>query len=411
MNKVLLVSLLFLSTSTLAAFSNYNSILIGERAAGMGGAYTSLTGDPAACSFYNPATLARMEGTSLSAAVSVYNKYETNFGEKRDFAGAPLRVNQGSFQPIPTSSGSVFTFRNFAFGLSIVIPDSQTYEGEVKSEQGNISLLRLQDESLWVGGNLAVNLTEKLAAGLTMYYTSRSFSRSVTDRIENGGNTSIANEVKTLSNNSIIYILGAYYHLAKNWHLGLSHRFTSLEISGHGTYFFSEVATTGAPPSTNEDGILSETIVPSKTTLGISFEKKRDITLSADISYYGSERYWDLHHSNAGDFIIHKAIWNLNLGAEIFPKDWLGLRAGIYSNFSASPKIPEQVNNRRPDYVDMWGFSANAAIYTSSQSSLTLGGYWVGGKGHSTQRVTGSIERVPLSIQTFTLLVGTTFRL
>ena len=410
MNKVLLLILVFFSLPTFAAFSNYNSILIGERAAGMGGAYTALSGDPAACSFYNPATLARMEGTSLSAAVSVYNKYETNFGEQRDFAGAPLRVNQGSFQPIPTSSGSVYTFRNFAFGLSIVIPDSFSYEGEIKSDSGNISLLSLEDESLWVGGNIAVNFNEKLALGLTMYYTSHTFSRSTTDRTESGGDTSITNEVKTLTNNSIIYILGLYQQLSKRWSLGLSHRFSSLEISGHGTYFHSEVATTGAPPSLNEDGILSETVVPSKTTLGLAYEKKNDLTLSADLSYYGNEQYYDLQHT-AGDLITHKNIWNLNLGAEVFLRDWLGLRAGVFSNFSSSPKIPKTVSERHPDFVDMWGFSANAAIYTSSQSSLTIGGYWVGGKGHSTQRVSGSIERVPLSVQTFTLLVGTTFRL
>ncbi|MCB0390929.1 MAG: outer membrane protein transport protein [Bdellovibrionales bacterium] len=410
MNKVLLIILLIFSRGAYSAFSNYNTLLLGERAAGMGGAYTSLSGDPAACSFYNPATLARMEGTSLSAAVSVYNKYETNFGEQRDFAGAPLRVNQGSFVPIPTSSGSVFTFRNFAFGLSIVIPDSITYEGEVKSDNGNISLLSLDDKSLWVGGNIAVNFSESLAAGLTMYYTSRSYSRSITDRIENGAEVSITNEVKTLSNNSIIYILGFYEELTKNWNLGLSHRFSSLEVSGHGTYFYSSVATTGALPSKNEDGILSNTIIPSKTTLGLSYEKKNDLTLSMDLSYYGAEKYYDLQHSS-GELITHKNIWNINLGMELFPKDWLGVRAGVFTNFSASPKIPKNVSQRYPDSIDMWGFSANAAIYTSSQSSLTLGGYWVGGKGHSTQLISGNIERVPLSMQTFTLLVGTTFRL
>ncbi|MCB9026510.1 MAG: outer membrane protein transport protein [Bdellovibrionaceae bacterium] len=410
MNKVLLLILFFFSLTSAASYSNYNTILIGERAAGMGGAYTALSGDPAASSFYNPASLARMEGTSLSAAVSVYNKYETNFGEATNFAGAPLRVNQGSFQPVPTSSGSVYTFRNFAIGLSIVIPDSQSFDGEVKSENGNVSLLRLEDESLWVGGNIALNLSEKTALGLTMYYTARNFARAITDRIENGGNTSIYNEEKTLTNNSLIYILGLYQQLDSHWTLGLSHRFSSIEISGHGTYFFSEVSTLGASDSVNLDGILSDTKIPSKTTLGIAFEQKGHLTLSADLSYYGQEKYVDLQHTSA-DLIEHNSIWNLNLGGEYFYTSWLGLRGGIYSNFSSSPKIPATVSSRQPDYIDMWGFSANAAIYTSSQSSITLGGYWVGGRGHSTQRVSGNIERVPLSMQTFTLLVGTTFRL
>ena len=376
----------------------------------MGGAYTALSGDPAACSFYNPATLARMEGTSLSAAVSVYNKYETHFGDKRDFAGAPLRVNQGSFTPIPTSSGSVYTFRNFALGLSILIPATQSFEGEVKSEQNNISLLRLEDRSLWVGGSFALNFSEALALGLTMYYTARNYSRSVTDRIESGGITSIANEEKIFTNNSLIYMLGLYQQLSRRWSLGLSHRFSSMEISGHGTYFYSDVSTAGTSSTRNEDRISSETRIPSKTTLGLAYEQKGHLTLSADLSYYGQEQYRDLDHPG-GDWIRHKNIWNFHLGGEYYVKTWLSLRAGIFSNFSSSPEIPYGVSERRPDHIDMWGFSTNAAIYTSSASSLTLGGYWVGGQGHSTQLISGSIEKVPMSMQTFTLLVGTTFRL
>ncbi len=407
---IIITTLLLLSSISNAAYSNYNSILIGERAAGMGGAFTALSGDPAACSFYNPATLARMEGSSLSAAVSVYNKYETNFGEARDFTGAPLRINQGSFIPVPTSSGSVYSFRNFAFGLSIVIPDSQTFNGEVNSSDTNVSLLNIQDESLWVGGNLALNINEELAIGLTMYYTSRNYSRSVTDRLITGAETSITNTEKTLSNNSLIYILGNYYQIDKNWQLGFSHRFSALEISGHGTYFDSEVATTGAPPSTDENGILSETRIPSKTTIGLAYEQTKKLTVSMDISYFGNERYYDLEGS-FGDLIIHKPTWNLNLGTEYQLKSWLGLRFGIYTNFSSAPEIPDNVTERRPDHIDMLGFSANAAIYTSSQSSLTIGGYYNGGRGHSTQRVSGAIKKVSASLQTFTLLIGTTFRL
>src|SRR5690606_38172936 len=54
-----------------AAFDNYNSVLLGERAAGMGGAFTAMTEDPAAAPFYNPATISRMEGTSLSTSASL----------------------------------------------------------------------------------------------------------------------------------------------------------------------------------------------------------------------------------------------------------------------------------------------------------------------------------------------------
>ena len=88
----LLVLSLF-SLPVYASFANYNSVLIGERAAGMGGAFTALSNDPAGCSFYNPATLTRMKGNKLSASVNLFNKYDTSFGDQSDFGSAALRVN------------------------------------------------------------------------------------------------------------------------------------------------------------------------------------------------------------------------------------------------------------------------------------------------------------------------------
>ena len=43
------------SATANAAYSNYNSVLIGSQAAGMGGAYTALYQDSSAVAFYNPA--------------------------------------------------------------------------------------------------------------------------------------------------------------------------------------------------------------------------------------------------------------------------------------------------------------------------------------------------------------------
>ena len=409
MNKAIAVFLWILPQIVSAAYTNYNSILIGDRAAGMGGAYTALSGDPAACSFYNPATLARMEGSSLSAAVNVYNKYETRFGVNDDFQSAPLRVNQGSFVPIPASSGSVHTFRNFAFGLSIVIPDSETYNGEVHSNGSNLTLLDFKDQSLWVGGTLALNLNEANSIGFTAYYTSRTYSRSVTDRVVNAF-TSILNENKTLTSNSLLYLIGFSHQFNPHWKLGLSHRFASLPVAGKGTYFRSLVSTQPATSELNEINLITHTKIPTKTALGIAYERSRNFTVAFDLNYYSSEIYTDMQNSLGGDLIIHKPTWNVSLGGEYFTQDWLALRAGLYTNLSSAPTLPTNPLQRQPDHIDMFGFSANAAIYTSSQSSITLGGYYTGGRGHSAQLIEGQIQKITKSHQTFTLLVGTTFR-
>ena len=131
-------------------------------------------------------------------------------------------------------------------------------------------------------------------------------------------------------------------------------------------------------------------------------------TYSIDVSYYGRDSYQTLQHS-VGDRIKHNPVWNLNLGAEMYLKSWLALRFGAYTNFSSHPKIKATLKQRQGDHIDMWGFSTNLAIFTSEKSKVTLGGYYTGGKGHSSQEVGGQIIRLPKSVQMFSFLVGTSF--
>lgn len=392
-------------------FSNYNTILIGDRAAGMGGAYTSLTDDPAASSFYNPAALGQMEGSSLSTAVNLYAKSEVHFEDESAFESAPLRVNQGSIIPIPSSSGTVHTFGNFAFGISILFPYFDQYTGQVKNNGEQTSFLSVRDESLWVGGSFAVNLTKQKAIGVSIYYTSRTFSRSISDRLTTGSNFTLVTNEKTISNNALIYIIGYYWDIDHHWHIGLSHRFQSLEINGRGSFSKSLVSTDGSTPIfLDQSEIASESHIPSKSTLGISYTAAKKWSAAFDLSFYDSTYFTDLSESEASDTVIYKPTWNINLGLEYYFKTWLAFRCGVYSNFSAHPEIPENPQIRLADHIDMWGTSANIAIFTSESSSITLGGYYTGGQGHSVQQIGNQFEKVQQSKQMFTFLVGTAYK-
>lgn len=404
-----LISLLTLTQEAQADYGNYNSILIGERAAGMGGAYTALTNDPSGSPYYNPASLSRMEGNSLSAAVSIYNKYDTSYDETNDFGQAPLRVNRGAFKPIPSSSGTVHSFKNFAFAISIIFPDFEAYNGIITSTSKEVSTLNLRDESLWVGGSLAFNASHEDAFGLSMYYTSRNYSRSVTDRSKGTINT-VSNEEKNYTHNSIVYVLGYYRPLTQNWTIGLSHRFQSLPISGTGNYFSSTVSTQPSETLVNQIDLHSNTMIPPKTSLGIAYEEPKKETYSVDISFYDSEKYQDIDFTQGYQIVRHKPIWNINLGYENYLKEWLAMRLGLYSNFSSFDKVPDSPTELVPDHIDMWGFSTNFAIFTSKQSSITLGGYYTGGKGYSIQTVDHILKKVPKSLQIFSFLVGTSYQ-
>ncbi|MCB0422812.1 MAG: outer membrane protein transport protein [Bdellovibrionales bacterium] len=412
MTKLLLIFLFCYPLSALGSYANFNSILIGERAAGLGGAFTALTGDPSACAFYNPATMSRMEGHTLSAAVNLYNKYATHFGTDQDFAEAPLRINQGTIVPVPSSSGSVYSFRNFALGLSITSPDFNTFTGDVEKTSSNTTFINLRDESLWVGGTISLNLTEKDSIGFTLYYTSHTNNLLTTSRSVNGSVITVSTEEKSFSHNSLVYILGYFRQLSPHWTTGLSVRLPSLPISGDGSLHRFSVSTDGTstfPDDINSKLVLSR--IPAKATFGIAYEIPYSWLVSLDLNYYKNEEYYEFENSLTSDKNTHKDTWNVNLGGEYFFKDWLALRLGLFTNNSSAAEIPDVVSIRMLDHIPMWGFSANVAIYTSKNTRFTLGGYYTGGQGWSTQGISGALAKVPKSVQIFSFLVGTTFQL
>src|SRR3989338_10609470 len=61
-----------LITEVFADEYHYNNIIIGDRASGMGGAYTAISDDPSGL-YYNPAGIAFSFGRSLSGGAQAYH--------------------------------------------------------------------------------------------------------------------------------------------------------------------------------------------------------------------------------------------------------------------------------------------------------------------------------------------------
>jgi hypothetical protein len=397
-----------------AAYSNYSSVLIGERASGMGGAFTALSGDPAATPFINPATTVLMGGNSLSATVNVYNKYATNLGEATDFKEAPQRLNRGFFRSLPAASGTLMHFRSFAVGISILVPDYDIYSGQLKGAENVDSFMSHVDESLWVGGTFSGRLTERDSIGLSIYYTARNMLRTALDRVTTGGGTGavITSEEKNLTANAVVPVFGFSRKLSPNWSLGLSYRAPSLPIAGEATYYRATTDTT--PYSTtviNKSGLTAVTIIPARFSMGAAREIKGANTVSFDVSLYEGTSYRDLPDYPEGtDMIHHEPVVNFALGYEQILRSWLTLRLGVFTNHSSHPPPDQSQALRQGDRVDMMGFSANLNVLTREQTSFTFGGYYNGGSGQSAQRVGQEFRVIPKSQQVFTMLLATGFR-
>lgn len=407
-----------LSVSANAAYSNYNSMLVGNQAAGMGGAYTALSKDSSALAFYNPASLGFATDSSASASASVYKKFDTKYGDLDQFSTASLRVNQGFFRGVPSASGSVLTYEKLNASFSIVVPDYETFGGEIRSTDTSVSLLNVLDESLWVGGGFGIQLSElnpewdsETAIGATLYYTARNYSRTVRERIVTGGTEALVmSEEKNILGNSLIAIFGLQMRREKySW--GLSIRLPSVQINGTGSYFKSVVNTNPfSSVSENHPAVTTLTKIPTKLTLGAAWFPDANSIFSIDLSAYGQESYRDMTDpGTTADEIHHRTIANVNIGAERQLNRWLTLRLGAFTNFSSHDEPEAAPSVRQSDRIDQLGWSANLGIETREKFTFTFGGYYTGGRGQSVQLLDQALTRVPKSQQVFTMLVGTAF--
>ncbi len=414
---IILLNLLLTPNFVFAAFANYNSILIGDQAAGLGGAYTALYGDTAGGPYYNPAGLAWMEGNSFSASVSIYKKFDTVIGSEEDFIKAPLRVNQGFFQSIPSSTGSLFKYEDFTLGMSIVVPDYETFKGDISNAGNNTSTLSYLDQSLWVGGTAAKKIDKWNSLGLTVYYTARDYNRTVQDRtVDIPNNTvNLYSEEKSILGNSVVIILGHQHHFNQYFFSGLSVRLPSIEISGTGSYFSNEVKTQKSTTDNSyalsitpvsQPSLASHTRIPGKISLGFAYQDF-PIKISLDGSIYFAEKYFDIDLPTYRSKVQHQLMGNGAFGIEYQPLPNLILRTGWFTNLTSYKNL--NIDDKYGDRVDQLGWAANFTFITKEQVHFTFGGYYVGGRGKSIQRINQEYTISSEMQQVFTMLLSTSY--
>lgn len=409
--------ILISSVSAFAAFTNENSLLVGDRAAGMGGATVGISGDSAGSPYYNPGTLAFLEGQAFSAAVGIYKKFDITYGQDEDFTKAPLRVNQGFFRSLPASTANVIRWSHlpdWTLAFSVVVPDYEQFKGDLRNDSTNISTLGYTDESLWVGGAMSRKISATEGVGFTLYYTARSLTHTLYDRsFPSATVTKLYSREKTVTENALLPILGYYNEAGEKWAWGVALRLPAVQISGRASLFesYTEPDGSGGIKTTNTGfpEKSARVVIPGKVTAGFSFRPDPTWLLTSDVSLREGVSYKDLEDSEYANTISHRAIWNVALGVEKELVEWFKIRTGVYTNFSSQPDPDPDLKQFQEDHVDMLGFSANFVFVAGQKISYTFGGYYVGGRGRSMQRIDQTYTVVQKTEHVFTMLVGTSF--
>ncbi|NMC70290.1 MAG: hypothetical protein GYA57_09520 [Myxococcales bacterium] len=379
--------------------THYQNQLIGERALGMGGAFTAVATDPTA-SFYNPGGLAMTLSSSISASLNLYGVEHRTIegGHVSTISGERVAVDleATAFPTIPTTFGVLRAFgerlpdgsRRHAAAFSMLIPDQTSYSYEAtvgRSGETDLDVLRLSesDRTLWVGPTYAVRVSDDLALGLSAFVAMRTFSRSYSRAIETPtdppGERPESDYFEffrvdtSFDTFAVLLRLGAMYRPLPDLQVGLTIGFPSILVYGDGSLsnqlgyaWFEDVSEPyGDFRLESAGGLSADSFEPLDLRLGIAWKPAPETTLAFDASYHFPtfDPYERLHLSPEDEErllyddlfvprVSRRGVLNINFGFECTIAEKWPLRAGAFTNFSAAPSLaPGAAGLERIDIV------------------------------------------------------------
>lgn len=359
---------------------HYNNILIGDRSAGLGGAYTAVSDDPAGL-YYNPAGIVHAIGSNVSGSMSALHKTSTTY---ENALGGTFDWKRNSSVLLPNYFGVFQSLGKGKIGFSYAVTDSiledqdQTFKNiPGTSVSTYIINYNHQNTTYKIGPSYAFSINDKLSAGATLYGHLRS------QELINNQITYISNDTYYEWKNRYLYseetginpVLGLMWEPLDKFSVGLSLRKTFIIDSASQTQSTCKGAETVIYSSVNfcqsnelsrsDDKNSAKREYPLEITTGIAWFPNDRLLIGGDLSYYSA--------TDEALTYAKTAVVNFSVGVEYYlNSDW-ALRTGIYSNFANTPDLSTSgVSGVQPEHVDMFGLSFSMSHF-SRNSALSFG--------------------------------------
>lgn len=362
----------------IAGEGNYRDFIVGDRAAGMGGAALALAASTESC-FYNPGGLARTESSTVSLSASIYglSTYRSDSGWA---PGEDIDVD--SFLVIPTAFGSVWKLdERWVLAVSAFVPylarsnDLEAYPSTYEYYKYN-----KDDQSVWLGPSIACNVDESLSLGVSVFGVYRTFSwfRDVLRYAQ----YTWSEDIK-YNDLSLLGIVGAHYQLDPNWSFGLALQPPSIHLSGSGELLEKR---------SYEDIILvnyvdnadTENTIPAQVSAGAAWSEPGKWSVALDLICHFSEKYNRLKGKDQFGTtwtyqIKYEPVLDVSLGGEYYVAEHYPLRAGFFTSLSAAPAADPETS-WYPAHINKYGLTASIGRETDN-TSFNIGVNYSWGSG------------------------------
>lgn len=386
---------------------HYNNFLIGDRASGMGGAYTGVSDDPSGL-YYNPAGIAYTTGRNLSASVNAFysltKKYDNVIG------GHGWERNATSL--LPNFFGIVQPLGDFKFGFSYAVPDSikedqdQAFTGSLPTSLGSPADLYIinfnnEDNTYLIGPSLAYELNDKMSAGMTLYLYHRSGQTTLNQFIHlQDGRFEWTNQYIERVERGFKPIIGLMYTPVEKLSLGVSLAKTfvySSSLNSQKTFKDANAPTVNDYTREVIDD-SSKRKFPYEFRMGAAYFPSSSLLLTIDGIYYTS-----VHDSVFGNRV---SVLNGAVGAEYyFNRNW-AVRGGLFTDLANTPE-QNPTRSDQPEKIDLYGGSLGVSHFTRN-TSVTLGGSASYGTGKA-QIVSGSTTTQDAEIFGWTIFLSSSY--
>ncbi len=408
---------------------NHKVILVGDRGAALGGAYTGLA-DDATATWYNPAGLTQLKQLKLnvSAQIVQYQKQRIGIADSKE-----IPYNSFNFSPSITSLSQ--KMGNWAYGFSLVTPQNDLYKGAQDLESSyysndstnrcygdeenmpctahlGLSYYELAKNTLF-GPSLAYTYNDQLSIGLTLYgiYSSliEKTSYGSTQSQFLGSNSTlpakfrdeVVNRDVAQTGLGFSAIFGILVKLADGFSLGVtatpgSYVFVDrdesqrLELFVNNTVFIpGEIVTTGATLYSLDKAESHTEVTAPALSLGCSWSPATFLTLTGQMDYLLGSTYSYTGYSpevNAGarsDLeqltpkrfryqIDKQSVVNLSGGIDMRFNPTYSLTLGGFSDMSQGPFDTRPASwNRRIDWYGVVLSLGMVKQYTESRFGIS----------------------------------------
>lgn len=380
-----LLGLLFPLNPAFADEWHYNNVIIGERATGMGGAYTAISDDPSGL-FHNPAGIVYGGNRNLSASVNAFSASTTTY--KGVLGGRNWERKSSAL--LPNFFGITQPLGDGTIGFSYAVTDSVSEDQDsIFNNIGNplvgtdirdyLINVNNEDNTYKLGPSYAVEINDELSIGVTLYLHVRDRELIANQWIRyNNDELDWFNQYVQSSETGIEPILGVMWSPFDKYSLGMTIRQVSI-IDAENSSQLICVSDQGTPPdpqcATPVGGTALdpahavnnvERDLPTQINLGVAYFHSNDLLLSGDLALYTS--------TDTAESVV-----NLALGGEYYSSENWAYRGGFYTNFANTPDVIAGQSGQ-DDHVDIYGLTFSVSHFTRD-SSITLGLSYTTGSG------------------------------